>query len=131
MCVLIFPMQVSAAAAGVDMPDSDFRDRMLNALNAEGLRIAQWQTTILPGQSIFRDKIGYGKGSPWSDRNYKGSVEYRPEDYPIAQKVVDRTLWLVDMYRYPHTVADQQTYTIAAFRKVFDQAKEAASWPAP
>ena len=84
-----FPMQVSAAAAGVDLPDNEFRDRLMSALNAEGLRIAQWQTVTLPAQSIFRDKIGYGKGSPWSDRNYTGSVEYRPEDYPVAQQVVD------------------------------------------
>ena len=125
-----FPMQVSAEAAGVNLPDREFRNRLLNALNAEGIRIAQWQTTTLPAQSIFHDKIGYGKGSPWSDRNYKGNVEYRPEDYPIAQQVVDRSLWLVDMYGYPHTVEDQQKYTIEAFKKVFDQAKHAASWPA-
>jgi dTDP-4-amino-4,6-dideoxygalactose transaminase len=120
-----FPLKLSAEAAGVNMSDREFRDRMIAALNAEGLRTTCWQTVTLPAQSIFHDKIGYGKGSPWSDRNYKGSVTYDPEQYPVAQMVVDRTIWLVNMYPYPHTVDDQQ-YTIRAFEKVFSQVHAAA-----
>ena len=115
-----FPIKVSAKAAGFDMPDREFRDKLIAALNVEGLRTGCWQTVTLPGQSIFRDKIGYGKGSPWSDRNYKGNVTYTPANYPVAQMVVDSVVWLINMYHYPQTAEDQQ-YTVRAFEKVFTQ----------
>ena len=115
-----FPMKLSAKDAGFDVSDSEFRDKLAKALNAEGLRIGGWQSVTLPAQSIFRDKVGYGKGSPWSDSNYKGNVTYNPDDYPVAQMVVDSTTWLIDMYPYPQTEEDQQ-YTVKAFEKVFTQ----------
>ena len=119
-----FPMRLSAQAAGFDLPDSVFRDRVMAALNAEGLRVTQWQTVTLPAQSVFHDKIGYGKGSPWSDRNYRGNVTYEPERFPAAQSVVDSTLWLVNLYHWPHTLQDQDTYTIPAFEKVFSRLED-------
>jgi dTDP-4-amino-4,6-dideoxygalactose transaminase len=115
-----FPLRLSARVAGFDIPDSEFRTKVFKALNAEGIGMSSWQTVTLPGQSIFRDKIGYGKGSPWSDKNYKGNVSYNPEEYPVAQMVVDCTVWLMNMYHYPQTQEDQQ-YTVKAFEKVFNQ----------
>ena len=121
ICVYwFFPLKLSAKAAGFDIPDSKFRDSVIKALNAEGLITSSWQTVTLPAQSIFHDKIGYGKGSPWSDKNYKGNVTYKPEEYPVAQMVVDCTVWLMNMYHYPQTQEDQQ-YTVKAFEKVFAQ----------
>jgi dTDP-4-amino-4,6-dideoxygalactose transaminase len=115
-----FPMMLSAQAAGFDVSEALFRDWVSDALIAEGLRIGSWQRCTLPGQSIFKDKIGYGKGSPWSDAHYKGNVVYRPEDYPIAQKVCDQTTWLNNMFFWPQTPDDIQ-YAIKAFQKVFAQ----------
>lgn len=116
-----FPLMLSAKDAGFDdVSEVDFRDWVSQALTAEGLRIGSWQRCTLPAQSIFHDKVGYGKGSPWSDKNYKGKVEYIPEDYPVAQMVCDRTTWLSNMYFWPQT-DDDIKYAIHAFEKVFGQ----------
>lgn len=114
-----FPLMLSAKDAGyADISESDFRDWVSEALTAEGLRICSWQRCTLPAQSIFRDKIGYGKGSPWSDPSYKGNVTYNPEEYPVSQSVCDRTTWLFNMYFWPQTAEDIK-YAIIAFEKVF------------
>lgn len=114
-----FPMTISAKAAGFGhILQAEFRDRVSDALTAEGLRIGSWQRMPLPSQSIFKDKIGYGKGSPWSDSHYKGSVTYNPEDYPVALEVCDGTTWLSNMYFWPSTHEDID-YAVQAFDKVF------------
>jgi len=115
-----FPMMLSAKDAGFDVPEAQFRDWVSEALTAEGLRIGSWQRCTLPAQSIFRDKVGYGKGSPWTDPSYKGNVVYEPEKFPVAQQVCDQTTWLANMYFWPQTPDDLQ-YAIKAFEKVFTQ----------
>ncbi len=115
-----FPLMLSAAKAGFAMPEAEFRDKVSDALSAEGLRIGSWQRMPLPAQRLFKDKIGYGKGSPWSDGHYKGNVTYRVEDYPVAVEVSDRTTWLSNMYFWPSTAEDLE-YAVKAFDKVFSQ----------
>lgn len=118
-----FPMMLSAAGAGFKMAECDFRDRVSDALAAEGLRIGSWQRMPLPAQRLFRDKTGYGKGSPWSDGHYKGNVTYNIEDYPVAVEVSDRTTWLSNMYFWPGTLEDVD-YAVEAFDKVFARLDE-------
>ena len=77
----------------------------------------------VPAQRLFQDRIGYGKGSPWTDGHYKGHVTYRPEDYPVAQAIADRSAWLTNMYFWPQTEADME-YAVKAFRKIFRQLDE-------
>jgi dTDP-4-amino-4,6-dideoxygalactose transaminase len=119
-CVFwFFPLMLSPEAAGFGhIPDADFRDRVSDALTAEGLRIGSWQRLPLPSQSIFKDKVGYGKGSPWTDSHYKGNVTYNAEDYPIAKKICDSTTWLSNMYFWPSDKNDLD-HALAAFDKVF------------
>lgn len=125
-----FPLMLSAKAAGYDMPESEFRDKVSDALAAEGLRIGSWQRLPLPAQSIFKDKVGYGKGSPWTDGHYKGNVTYRVEDYPVAVQVADRTTWLSNMFFWPSSREDMD-YAIKAFDKVFGQLDEALGIQTP
>lgn len=115
-----FPMMLSAKKAGFDVPEAAFRDKVSDALTAEGLRIGSWQRMPLPAQRIFRDKIGYGKGSPWSDGPYKGNVTYNVEDYPVAVEVSDRTTWLSNMYFWP-AGEEEMRHALAAFDKVFSR----------
>lgn len=123
-CVYWFyPIKLSARKAGYDLPEMSFRDCLSHALETEGLRIGPWQRCILPAQSIFHDKVGYGNGSPWSDPSYKGNVTYHSEDYPVAQTVADQTTWLSNMFFYPQT-ADEVQIAVNAFEKVFNQLDE-------
>lgn len=123
-CVYWFyPIMLSAKKAGYDLPEVTFRDWISRALKAEGLRIGPWQRCILPAQSIFHDKVGYGHGSPWSDPSYKGNVTYEPADYPVAQRVADQTTWLSNMFFWPQTKDDVQC-AVKAFEKVLNQLPE-------
>lgn len=115
-----YAFKVSAKAAGFDMPEVEFKDRISAALVAEGVHAGSWQTVTLPAQSVFRDKIGYGKGSPWSDRNYKGNVTYNPADYPVAQMVCEQSLWMSNLFQWPHTAEDVKC-AIKGYEKVFSQ----------
>ena len=115
-----YPIKLSARQTGYDLPEATFRDWVSQALEAEGLRIGPWQRCILPAQSIFHDKVGYGHGSPWSDPSYKGDVTYEPADYPVAQMVADQTTWLSNMFFWPQT-ADEVQHAITTFEKVFGQ----------
>ena len=118
-----FPMMLSAKAAGYDMPEAEFRDKVSAAFNSEGLRMGSWQRMPVPAQRLFQDRVGYGKGSPWTDGHYKGNVTYNPEDYPVAQAVADQTTWIANMYFWPQTVEGMQ-YAVKAFEKVFSQLDE-------
>lgn len=118
-----FPIMLSAKKAGFNISDSEFRDKVSDALTAEGLRIGSWQRMPLPAQRIFHDKIGYGKGSPWTDSHYKGNVTYNVEDYPVALEVSDCTTWLSNMFFWPSTLKDVD-YALAAFDKVLTRLDE-------
>jgi len=116
-----YAMMLSAQKAGFGhISDFEFRDKVSEALYAEGVRAGSWQRHTLPGQSIFHDKVGYGKGSPWTDSHYKGNVTYNPEEYPVAQSVVDRSLWLSNLYFWP-SGEKQVKAALEGFDKVFTQ----------
>jgi len=65
----------------VDVPVVDFRKAVQKTLAAEGMSMGQWQTMPVPGQSVFQEKKGYGKGCPWTC-SFGRDVQYRAEDYP-------------------------------------------------
>lgn len=125
-----FPMMISSESTGIDLPDHILRDKISHALNAEGLRAGAWQRRVLPAQSIFHDKTGYGKGSPWTDSHYRGNVEYKPEEYPVAQTVVDQVIWLSNMYFWPSDASDVEL-ALTAFDKVFARLDEVAACDLP
>jgi dTDP-4-amino-4,6-dideoxygalactose transaminase len=125
-----FPFMFSAKKAGFDVPEVDLRQKLSQALSAEGLRCGSWQTLPLPAQAIFHDKIGYGKGSPWSDSNYKGNVSYNPEEYPVAWTVAEQTLWLANLFFWPQT-REEVGFAVKAFDKVFRQLDQVVRYQAP
>jgi len=65
----------------VAVPVVDFRKAVQKTLAAEGMSMGQWQTMPVPGQSVFQEKKGYGKGCPWTC-SFGRDVQYRAEDYP-------------------------------------------------
>lgn len=62
-----------------------FRDRIVQALRAEGLETGIWQTFILPAMTVFQAKDGYGHGCPWSCP-HASPVDYDVTRYPMATK---------------------------------------------
>ncbi|GAB2789318.1 DegT/DnrJ/EryC1/StrS family aminotransferase [Amycolatopsis magusensis] len=86
-----FRITLDPEAAGVDLPPGVFRQAVQNAVAAEGAPVSMWQNRPLPGQALFRDLTGYGKGCPWTCGHAR-PVRYRQEEFPHTLAVIQRTL---------------------------------------
>jgi dTDP-4-amino-4,6-dideoxygalactose transaminase len=103
------------------IPPSDFRDRLLAALEAEGVAVTLWHTAPLTSFPIF-EKLneGYGKGCPWSCPYYGKKITYDPNAYPEAMRLLETSL-IVNDEAYPifNQSLELMEHYVAAFRKVF------------
>jgi dTDP-4-amino-4,6-dideoxygalactose transaminase len=95
-----------------------FRDRIVRALNAEGLETGVWQSFILPEMTVFQNKDGYGHGCPWSCPHAQ-EVDYSPERFPMASKHCDSHTGMTTPLRAPNGV-DVAALSAQAIRKVME-----------
>ena len=113
-------------ALGLSMSATDFRDRLLAALEAEGVAASLWHVTPMTSFPIFqRLDEGYGRGCPWSCPFYGKEIAYHPEEYPQAIRLLETSMTVNDE-PYPIFLQDMELmeYYVAAFRKVFDHLDE-------
>jgi perosamine synthetase len=112
-------------ALGLRLPARDFRNRLCAALESEGVSVALWHVEPLPAFPIFQEKIGWGKGCPWSCQHYGREITYRREDYPEAIKLLDES-FIVGDELYPLFSQDMKLmeYYVQAFQKVFSNLDE-------
>jgi dTDP-4-amino-4,6-dideoxygalactose transaminase len=111
---------------GLTMPASEFRNSLVDALEAEGVAATLWHVTPLPSFPIFQKlNEGYGQGCPWSCPFYGREVRYNPEEYPEAIQLLETSLVINDE---PHPIYVQDLrlmeYYVEAIRKVFDNLDE-------
>ncbi len=99
-----------------------FRDRLVKALNAEGVQTGVWQAFILPAMTVFRAKNAYGHGCPWSC-GFARPLEYRPEDFPVAQRHCDTHTGMTFAFRHPNGPREVEL-TAAGIRKVMERVGE-------
>lgn len=97
---------------------SDFRYKIVEALNAEGVDTGVWQRFILPAMEVFQAKDGYGRGCPWSCK-YAQPVDYSVAKFPVAQKHCDTHTGMTTPLRMPNERKVLQL-TAAGFRKVME-----------
>ena len=83
------------AALGLDVPPRTLRDKVQEALKAEGVPVGQWQRRSVPAQDVFQKRVGYGDGCPW--RCCDSPVEYHIGDYPRANEFVDSHCYVFDV----------------------------------
>ena len=102
---------------GLSVSPRVFREKVQEALAAEGLHVGQWQRRPVPAQEIFQAQIGYGKGCPWTC-GHAQPVEYRTEDYPNATAFIDSHFYLFDVN--PPNDLDLMKLYVEAFEKVMD-----------
>lgn len=98
------------------------RDRMVEALAAEGVPISGRYCNIhlLP---MYQKKIGYGKqGYPWTGGQYKGDVSYAKGICPVAEDLQDRRYMGLEICAYTYTESEVEL-VVKAFRKVWQQIK--------
>ena len=102
---------------GLSVSPRVFREKVQEALAAEGLHVGQWQRRPVPAQEIFQAQIGYGRGCPWTC-GHAQPVEYRTEDYPNATAFIDSHFYLFDVN--PPNDLDLMKLYVEAFEKVMD-----------
>jgi len=95
-----------------------FRDRIVEAMRAEGVETSVWQKFILPAMTVFRAKNGYGKGCPWSCPHAE-AVDYSLEQFPMAQKHCDSHTGMTTPLRSPNG-PEAAELTAAGIRKVME-----------
>ena len=116
-----YPMKFVAAEAGIDVPNRVFRDKVRDALSAEGAPLGSVPARNLPGMTLFQDRSGYGKGCPWTcPFGSAKAVTYRVADYPNMVDAIDSLASIGQQLRPPHGKREMRLIA-AAFHKVFAQ----------
>ena len=108
---------------GLSVSPKVFREKVQEALTAEGLHVGQWQRRPVPAQEIFQAQIGYGKGCPWTC-GHAQPVEYHTEDYPNATAFIDSHFYLFDVN--PPNDLDLMKLYVEAIEKVMDNPDQLA-----
>jgi len=94
------------------------RDKIYNALIAEGVPLFKNYTLVhlLP---MYQRKIAFGnKGYPWVKNVYKGNVSYKKGICPVAENINENQYLGLPMCNYNFTRKDIQLI-IKAFKKVW------------
>lgn len=120
-----FRIRLDAQAAGVAelLPEDNpaaFRECLRATLIADGIEAVLWATAPVPAQGVFKSRVGFGKGLPWSAPG-SAEVNYDLAQYPETQKLLDHSLLL---FSQSHPLIAQTDDVIdayiSAFRKVWD-----------
>ena len=109
-------------ALGLSIPTTVFRNRLVDALEAEGVAAYLWQTKPMPAYRIFQNlDADYANGYPWRAPFYDQDICYESEDYPETWRVLETSI-CVNTEKHSITVQSLETmeYYVAAFNKVFD-----------
>ena len=104
----------SPAALGLDVSPRTLREKVQEALKAEGVPVGQWQRRSVPAQDVFQGRVGYGNGCPWRCRD--ATTAYHIEDYPRANEFVDAHCYVFDVN--PPNGLELMGLYVEAFRKV-------------
>jgi perosamine synthetase len=83
-----YTIRFDMEALGHNHDASEFRYKIIKAMNAEGVQTGVWQSFILPAMTVFQAKNGFGHGHPWSSPHAQ-PVDYSLHQYPVAQKHCD------------------------------------------
>jgi perosamine synthetase len=85
-----YAVQIDPAELGYDGDPRDLRDRILQALLAEGVQGMTWQPHPLPAQPAFRRKM-----QTWHPRVESEPLRsWDPAEYPVASRLCDTTMSL-------------------------------------
>jgi len=99
---------------GINISSKTLREKVQEALGAEGVPTGQWQRLPVPEQEIFQARVGYGKGCPWKCTN--SNVEYKKGDYPKASEFIDSHCYVFGID--PPNGLDLMSMYVEAFQKV-------------
>ncbi len=117
-----FTLRFDFPALGMRGEPAELRDRVVKALQAEGVPTDVWQGFILPAMTVFKAQSAYGKGCPWSC-GHAAPVTYDPAAYPEAKRHCDSHTGITFAIRPPNGPAEVDLVA-AGIRKVLSRAAE-------
>jgi len=85
------------------------RDKFVEAVRRENVPISVAYPTVLYLEPLFREKIGHGRGCPWSCPFYGRNIEYKRGLCPNAEWVSERVFTLTTM----PSLTDEEALDIA------------------
>ena len=117
-----YRIRLDAAELGFAGPAVELRDRVLWALQAEGVAASLWQLRPLPAHPLFRRR---GPFRPWQPGD-EGELEpWRREDYPEASRLIDSSIVLGTgehpLFNQP---AELMGRYVEAFEKILGEREE-------
>ncbi|MFD4624049.1 DegT/DnrJ/EryC1/StrS family aminotransferase [Streptomyces sp. NPDC058475] len=113
----ILRFRVDPAAFG--LPDhlaGPLRGAVMRALRAEGVPVSPYQLMPLPGQKVFRERLGFG-GYPWALPGAR-TPSYAVEDFPHTLRVIEDSFTLQKAHLHPGAGPLLERYA-DAFTKVW------------
>jgi perosamine synthetase len=103
---------------GFTGPPLELRDRLLWALQAEGVAASLWQLRPLPAQPVFRRG---GRFEPWQPGSDDRLEPWRPDLYPVASHLLESSIVIGTaqhpLFNQPRALMDRYA---EAFEKVMD-----------
>ncbi len=103
-------------AMGHEADAREFRDKLVKAMQAEGVATNVWQNFILPAMTVFQAKNGYGNGCPWNCQ-HASPVSYDLGQYTEAQRHTDTHTGMTTPLRAPNSPVVAE-YVAKGIRKV-------------
>lgn len=122
-----YTLRFDLAALGHADDAPQFRDKIVAAMNAEGVQTGLWQRFILPAMTVFQAKNAYGHGCPWDCPNAQ-AVDYTPDNFPVAQKHCDTHTGITYPLRPPNG-PEAVKYMAAGIRKVMENVDQLEQTP--
>jgi len=120
-CYFSYVVSFVPEQLGLDITPGEWKQAAVKALAAEGVGLGQWQNRPVPGQDVFKDRIGYGKGCPWTCPFGRGDVHYDGDDYPLTIEFIDGHSYLTGVYP-PNEIQLMEQY-IDGFAKISENAQ--------
>jgi len=117
----LFKIRVDPTPLDVKLSARDLRDRIVVALQAEGVKATIWLTRPIYMQPIFQVREGWGKGFPWKSPYVSREVKYDAGLCPVAERISNETF---NLTLQPPNGLDLMEEYVQAFEKVTAHAKE-------
>jgi dTDP-4-amino-4,6-dideoxygalactose transaminase len=105
--------------AGLSITADQAHEALKQVFWNEGLPLVEFQNVPLPGHALMQQRVGYGRGCPWSCHQ-RDDVIYRIEDYPNALDVIRHSL----VIGYPAQAALANENVIDHYIKCFRKVRE-------
>ena len=121
----VYPVRIDLASLG-----GVTRSAVASALRSEGIPIAEGYVRPLYLQPMYQQRIAYGReGCPWTCGHWHGEVSYEPGICPVAERLHDAELLLLDVCRAPLTIEDLDDVA-DSFEKVIENLDALRRMPA-